>query len=40
MESYEVVVVGAGLGGINAAAQAAALGARVALVEANKIGGT
>lgn len=40
MESYDVAVIGAGLGGINAAAQAAALGARVALIEANKIGGT
>ncbi len=40
METFDITVVGAGLGGFNAAIEAAALGARVALVEGNKVGGT
>lgn len=40
MDRYDLIVLGAGLGGFTAATRAAALGARVALVEARKIGGT
>ena len=40
MDRYDLIVLGAGLGGFTAANQAAALGARVALIEARKIGGT
>src|SRR5438034_5039197 len=36
---FELVVIGAGSGGLTAAAFAAKIGARVALVEKNKIGG-
>lgn len=36
---YNLVVIGAGPGGLVASAAAAALGARVALVEANRLGG-
>src|SRR5207237_1268534 len=36
---FELVVIGAGSGGLTAAAFAAKIGARVALVEKNRIGG-
>ena len=39
-ESYDLIVIGAGMGGVAAANRAAARGARVALVEAGKVGGT
>lgn len=39
MERFDVVVVGAGSGGLVVAAGAAGLGARVALVERNRMGG-
>ena len=39
METYNVVVVGAGSGGLMVAAGAAGLGARVALVERDRMGG-
>jgi pyruvate/2-oxoglutarate dehydrogenase complex dihydrolipoamide dehydrogenase (E3) component len=38
-EEYDLVIVGAGSGGLSAAAFAAQLGARVALVEKNRVGG-
>ena len=38
-EEYDLVIVGAGSGGLSAAAFAIQLGARVALVEKNRIGG-
>ncbi len=38
-EPYDLVIVGAGSGGLSAAAFAVQLGARVALVEKNRIGG-
>lgn len=38
-EEYDLVIVGAGSGGLSAAAFAVQLGARVALVEKNRIGG-
>ena len=42
MASYDhdLVVVGAGQGGLPAAYMAARLGARVALIEAREVGGT
>ncbi len=39
-ESFDLIVIGAGMGGIATANRAVAQGARVALVEAGKIGGT
>src|SRR5438034_10913173 len=36
---FELVVIGAGSGGLTAAAFAAKIGARVALIEKNRIGG-
>ena len=39
-ESYDLIVIGAGMGGVAAANRAAVRGARVAIVEAGKIGGT
>ncbi|MEX1124116.1 MAG: FAD-dependent oxidoreductase [Acidimicrobiia bacterium] len=39
-DEYDLTVIGAGMGGINAAHRAAGLGARVALVERHKVGGT
>lgn len=39
MERYNVIVLGAGSGGLTVAAGAAALGARVALLEAHRMGG-
>ncbi len=37
---YDLVVIGAGQGGLPAAHMAANLGARVALIEAAEVGGT
>ena len=37
---FDLVVIGAGQGGLPAAHMAAKLGARVALVEAKEVGGT
>ena len=37
---FDLIVVGAGSGGLAAAKRAASYGAKVAIVEANKIGGT
>lgn len=39
-DSYDLIVIGAGMGGVAAATRAAARGARVALVEAGAVGGT
>ncbi|HLG10006.1 MAG TPA: FAD-dependent oxidoreductase [Gaiellaceae bacterium] len=39
-ESFDLIVIGAGMGGVAAANRAAARGARVAIVEAGKVGGT
>ncbi len=39
-DMYDLTVIGAGMGGINAAHRAADLGARVALVERHHVGGT
>lgn len=39
-EFFDLIVVGAGMGGVAAANRAAARGARVAIVEADKVGGT
>jgi glutathione reductase (NADPH) len=39
-QEYDVIVVGAGMGGIAAANRAASRGARVALIEAGTVGGT
>lgn len=39
-DHYDLTVVGAGMGGINAAFRAAGPGTRVALVERHKVGGT
>lgn len=40
MAAYDLAVIGAGMGGLGAANRAATLGARVALIEAGKLGGT
>lgn len=40
MAQYDLAVVGGGMGGLNVANRAAAMGARVALLEAGKLGGT
>lgn len=40
MESYDLIVIGGGPGGYEAARRAAELGGRVALVEARELGGT
>ncbi len=40
MDRFDVVVVGAGMGGNAAAHQAAARGARVAIIEKGVLGGT
>ena len=37
---YDLIVIGAGMGGVAAANRAAGGGARVALVEAGTVGGT
>lgn len=39
-EEYDLIVIGAGMGGIAAANRAAGHGVRVALVEAGTVGGT
>lgn len=39
-DSYDLIVIGAGMGGVAAANRAAARGARVALIEAGNVGGT
>jgi dihydrolipoamide dehydrogenase len=36
---YDVVIIGGGMGGINAATQAANRGAKVAVIEGHRIGG-
>jgi glutathione reductase (NADPH) len=38
--NYDLTVIGAGMGGINAAYRAAGHGASVALIERHKVGGT
>ena len=38
-ETYDLVIIGAGSGGLTAASFASRLGARVALVEKGRIGG-
>jgi glutathione reductase (NADPH) len=40
VEQYELAVIGAGMGGVAAANRAASLGARVAVIEAGRVGGT
>ena len=40
MAEYDLAVIGAGMGGLAAANRAASLRARVALIEAGKLGGT
>lgn len=40
MAQYELAVIGAGMGGLGAANRAAAMGARVVLIEAARLGGT
>lgn len=39
-QDYDLIVIGAGMGGVAAASRAAARGARVALIEAGTVGGT
>jgi pyruvate/2-oxoglutarate dehydrogenase complex dihydrolipoamide dehydrogenase (E3) component len=39
-DSYDLTVIGAGMGGINAAFRAAGSGTRVALIERDRVGGT
>ena len=39
-EKFDVVVIGAGQGGLPAAHMAANLGAKVALIEMSEVGGT
>ncbi len=39
-EHYDLAVIGAGMGGVNVASRAARLGARVAVIERHKVGGT
>ena len=39
-ESYNLAVIGAGMGGINVAKRAALMNARVAIIEQGKVGGT
>ncbi len=39
-ESFDLIVIGAGMGGVAAANRAAARGALVAIVEAGNVGGT
>ena len=40
MESFDVIVIGGGQGGLPAAHMSANLGARVALIEMREVGGT
>lgn len=39
-DTYDLTIIGAGMGGINAAFKAAELGARIALIESHHVGGT
>ena len=39
-ERYDLAVIGAGMGGVNAASRATRMGARVAVIERHKVGGT
>ncbi len=39
-ERYDLAVIGSGMGGVNVASQAAGLGARVAVIEKSRVGGT
>ncbi len=39
-DDFDLIVLGTGMGGVTAAGQAAANGARVALVERAQLGGT
>lgn len=39
-DAYDLIVIGAGMGGVAAANRAVARGVRVAIVEAEKVGGT
>ena len=39
-EGYDLAVIGAGMGGVAVASRAAGLGARVAVIEEHKVGGT
>jgi pyruvate/2-oxoglutarate dehydrogenase complex dihydrolipoamide dehydrogenase (E3) component len=39
-ERFDLMVVGAGMGGVNAANQAASRGATVAVIEGGQLGGT
>ncbi|MBI3970553.1 MAG: FAD-binding protein [Chloroflexi bacterium] len=39
-ERFDVVVIGAGMGGLNAADEAAGRGAKVAVIEGGRVGGT
>jgi len=40
MTTYNLAVVGGGMGGLGAANRAAAMGAKVALIEGGRLGGT
>jgi glutathione reductase (NADPH) len=39
-DRYDLAVIGAGMGGVAVASRAAGLGARVAVIEEHKVGGT
>ena len=39
-DHYDLAVIGAGMGGIGVASRAARMGARVAIIEHGKVGGT
>ena len=39
-DRYDLAVIGAGMGGVAVASRAAGLGARVAIIEEHKVGGT
>lgn len=40
MDKFDLAIIGAGQGGLPAASLAARLGAKVALIEMNQVGGT
>lgn len=40
MSKFDLIIIGAGQGGLPAAALAARLGANVSLIEMNEVGGT
>lgn len=40
MDKFDLAIIGAGQGGLPAAALAARLGANIALIEMNEVGGT